>query len=49
MGGKGGDLIPQPDLLINIEYQQQARQITLTANSDSAAQIICALKSDPAQ
>ncbi|KGQ25981.1 tRNA (adenosine(37)-N6)-threonylcarbamoyltransferase complex ATPase subunit type 1 TsaE [Gallibacterium anatis] len=46
---KGGDLIPQPDLLINIEYQQQARQITLTANSDSAAQIICALKSDPAQ
>ena len=46
---KGGDLIPQPDLLINIEYQQQARQITLIANSNIAAQMICALKSDLAK
>lgn len=46
---KGGDIIPQPDLLINIEYQEQARQITLIANSNIAAQMICALKSDPAQ
>ncbi|OBX02921.1 tRNA (adenosine(37)-N6)-threonylcarbamoyltransferase complex ATPase subunit type 1 TsaE [Gallibacterium genomosp. 1] len=46
---KGGDIIPQPDLLINIEYQEQARQITLIANSNIAAQMICALKSDPAK
>ncbi|MFU2135756.1 tRNA (adenosine(37)-N6)-threonylcarbamoyltransferase complex ATPase subunit type 1 TsaE [Gallibacterium anatis] len=46
---KGGDIIPQPDLLINIEYQEQARQITLIANSNIAAQMICALKSDLAK
>ncbi|WKS96758.1 tRNA (adenosine(37)-N6)-threonylcarbamoyltransferase complex ATPase subunit type 1 TsaE [Gallibacterium anatis] len=46
---KGGDIIPQPDLLINIEYQEQTRQITLIANSNIAAQMICALKSDLAK
>lgn len=46
---KGGDLIPPADLLITINYQGNAREITLQANSNAAEQIICDLNKDQAK
>ncbi|OBX06577.1 ATPase [Gallibacterium salpingitidis] len=46
---KGGDLIPPADLFITINYQGNAREITLTANSVAAEQIVCALNRDQAK
>ncbi|MFC0309694.1 tRNA (adenosine(37)-N6)-threonylcarbamoyltransferase complex ATPase subunit type 1 TsaE [Gallibacterium trehalosifermentans] len=46
---KGGDLVPPADLLITLNYQDNAREIILQANSIAAEQIICALITDQAK
>ncbi|MFC0322287.1 tRNA (adenosine(37)-N6)-threonylcarbamoyltransferase complex ATPase subunit type 1 TsaE [Gallibacterium melopsittaci] len=46
---KGGDLVPAADLLITLNYQGNAREIKLQANSIAAEQIICALIADQAK